>query len=172
MDGATGRQKWARDVNGIVSSAAVAADGTVYVGSLDANLYALDGGTGEIKWKYATGDKMCTPPLVGPDGTVFIGSLDGWLYAIHGSAPLAASAWPMIGHDPQHTGRGAAWAMPVRFDRVSLPNGQFELRWQGPAVLQFSDELGGPWKDSLFETDAVCRPVMDGPQRFYRLRLP
>ena len=40
----------------IYSSPAVGADGTIYVGSDDDNLYALtDNGTsGSLKWKYAT----------------------------------------------------------------------------------------------------------------------
>ena len=41
-----------------MSSPAIGADGTIYVGSYDDNLYALtDNGTsGSLKWKYATGN--------------------------------------------------------------------------------------------------------------------
>ena len=40
-----------------MSSPAIGADGTIYVGSDDDNLYALtDNGTnGSLKWRYATG---------------------------------------------------------------------------------------------------------------------
>ena len=40
---------------GIVSSPAIAADGTVYVGCLDGKIYAMDGSTGELWWAFSTG---------------------------------------------------------------------------------------------------------------------
>ncbi len=39
--------------------------------------YALDGGTGALKWKYSTaGNLIYSSPAIGADGTVYIGSLD------------------------------------------------------------------------------------------------
>jgi outer membrane protein assembly factor BamB len=68
----------------IESSPAVGADGTVYIGSQDNHLYAVDG-TGTQKWKFETGDHIDSSPAVGADGTVYIGSYDNYLYAIDGT---------------------------------------------------------------------------------------
>ena len=65
---------------GVYSSPAVA-NGIVYVGSEDKNLYAIDAVTGKEKWRFATGDHIFSSPTVA-DGTVYVGSEDENLYAI------------------------------------------------------------------------------------------
>ena len=62
------------------SSPAVGADGTIYVGSDDDNLYALNP-NGTLKWKFSTGN-WGVSPAVGTDGTLYFGSLDYNLYAV------------------------------------------------------------------------------------------
>jgi outer membrane protein assembly factor BamB len=57
------------------------ADGIVYVGSNDKNLYAIDAVTGKEKWHFATGDWVDSSPAVA-DGIVYVGSNDKNLYAI------------------------------------------------------------------------------------------
>jgi len=49
--------------DGVYSSPAVA-DGTVYVGSEDKNLYAIDAVTGKEKWRFPTGDRVYSSPAV------------------------------------------------------------------------------------------------------------
>ena len=49
-------------------------DGTVYVGSYDKNLYALDGSTGLLKWSYTFAILVYSSPTIGSDGTVCVGS--------------------------------------------------------------------------------------------------
>lgn len=63
-----------------LSSPAIAA-GIVYFGSGDHNVYALDAKTGELKWKFVTGDVVHASPAVA-DGVVYIGSWDRNLYAL------------------------------------------------------------------------------------------
>jgi outer membrane protein assembly factor BamB len=63
-----------------LSSPAVAA-GTVYIGSGDQHVYALDAATGALKWAFATGDVVHASPAV-VDGVVYIGSWDRNVYAI------------------------------------------------------------------------------------------
>ena len=88
------------------SSPAIGADGTVYIGSSDKKVYALDGKTGAKKWEFVTGGKVESAPAIGVDGTVYIGSFDGNVYAIKtDSKGLAKSPWPMRGQNAQHTGR-------------------------------------------------------------------
>ena len=58
------------------------ADGTIYVGSYDHHLYAVNP-DGSQKWKFATGDFVASSPAVGADGTIYVGSYDHHLYAVH-----------------------------------------------------------------------------------------
>ncbi|MDP7012147.1 MAG: PQQ-binding-like beta-propeller repeat protein [Verrucomicrobiota bacterium] len=68
----------------VYSSPAIGADGTVYVGSSDKKVYALDGKTGAKKWDFKTGDKVDSSPAIGADGTVYVGSSDNKVYALDG----------------------------------------------------------------------------------------
>ena len=58
------------------------ANGVVYVGSNDNNVYALDAATGTFLWSYATGDQVVSSPTV-VDGVVYIGSGDYNVYAFN-----------------------------------------------------------------------------------------
>jgi outer membrane protein assembly factor BamB len=60
----------------------VGADGTVYVGSSDGNLYALDGLTGHLRWKFSAGAPINSSPAIGSDGTVYVAADSGLLYAL------------------------------------------------------------------------------------------
>ena len=64
----------------MVSSPTVA-DGVVYVGSRDNYLYALDAGSGELVWRYLTGDDVDSSPTVA-DGVVYVSSRDSYVYGI------------------------------------------------------------------------------------------
>ena len=91
------------------SSPAIGSDGTVYVGSYDKKLYAINGKTGVKLWEFETGDRVFSSPAIGSDGTVYVGSYAKKLYAIKtDSTGLAKSPWPMRGQNPQHTGRAPA----------------------------------------------------------------
>ena len=68
-------------------SPAIGADGTVYVGSCDNKLYAINP-DGSLKWAYTTGDDGDSSPAIGADGTVYVGSYDGKLYAINPDGSL------------------------------------------------------------------------------------
>ena len=66
------------------SSPAIGPDGTVYVGSNDEKIYAINGQSGEKLWELETGDDLASSPAIGSDGTVYVGSHDKKLYAING----------------------------------------------------------------------------------------
>jgi outer membrane protein assembly factor BamB len=105
LDAATGKERWhfgtagerrfaAPHLNGwqpagevmpdpfdvYLSSPAVAA-GTVYFGSGDHKVYAVDAATGALKWKFETGDVVHSSPAIVGD-TLYIGSWDRYLYAL------------------------------------------------------------------------------------------
>ena len=52
--GTPGTLSWSSFIDAAYSSPAIGADGTIYVGSLDHNLYAINP-DGTPKWTYATG---------------------------------------------------------------------------------------------------------------------
>ena len=64
------------------SSPAIGSDGTVYVGSYDKKLYAINGKSGVKLWEFNTGNQVNSSPAIGSDGTVYVGSFDKKLYAI------------------------------------------------------------------------------------------
>ena len=55
---------WTYDTGTDIESTAAIENGTVYVGSLDAHLYALDLQTGELRWKYEAREEIKSPPSV------------------------------------------------------------------------------------------------------------
>jgi outer membrane protein assembly factor BamB len=57
------------------------ADGTVYVGSWDHKVYALNAANGHLAWTYTTGDEVQASPAVA-HGTVYVGSWDDSIYAL------------------------------------------------------------------------------------------
>lgn len=71
---------------GIWATPAIGSDGTVYVGSFDGNLYALDGQSGALKWKVTTGNEIPSSPVIDADGTLIFGSWDGKVYAVDGQS--------------------------------------------------------------------------------------
>ena len=62
-------------------SSPVVANGAVYFGSGDGNLYALDASSGELRWKFKTGDVVHASPAFA-DGVLFFGSWDSYFYAV------------------------------------------------------------------------------------------
>jgi outer membrane protein assembly factor BamB len=69
----------------ITSSPAVVA-GTVYVGSQDNNLYAINATTGAQVWKFATGNSITSSSPAVVNGAVYVGSTDDYLYSINATS--------------------------------------------------------------------------------------
>jgi len=89
---ATGESVW--------SSAAIAEDGTVYIGSFDDYLYAVNP-DGTEKWRFATGSYVAGGPAVGADGTVYFGSGDRNVYAAN---PDGTERWRFLTMDVETPG--------------------------------------------------------------------
>ncbi len=93
----------------VTATPAIGSNGTVFVGSYDKKLYAINGKSGVKLWEFETGFEMESSPAIGSDGTIYVGSGDFKLYAIKtDSKGPAKSPWPMRGQNPQHTGRAPA----------------------------------------------------------------
>jgi outer membrane protein assembly factor BamB len=122
-----GSEKWHKPLttafnltaDAIVSSPAVAADGTVYVQTnTNGLLFAVAPDTGNILWTYPTSSSPPaggeSSPAIAPDGTVYVGteggawnngtSPSGSLVAVASASAPAVTAWPMFHHDASHTG--------------------------------------------------------------------
>ncbi len=56
---------------------------TVFIGSADGVLYAIEGFSGEQLWTFQTGGPIESSPTVDGNGTVFVGSQDGNVYAVN-----------------------------------------------------------------------------------------
>jgi|GEM_PF-3504048 len=90
----------------VTSSAAIGADGTIYVGSWDNHLYAINP-DGTLGWRYETGNRVYSSPAVGSDGTIYVGSTDNYIYAINPDGTLlwdyetggAVLSSPAVGSD-------------------------------------------------------------------------
>ncbi len=85
-----GKEKWnftTRDYTR--SSPAIGADGTIYIGSRDNRLYAINP-DGSEKWSFISFGEIDSSPAIGADGTIYVGSMDYKLYAIN---PDSSQKW-------------------------------------------------------------------------------
>jgi len=76
---------WNSTTDNVVESSPAVADGRVYVGSDDSNVYCLDASTGAKLWNYTTGSPVysSSPAIAG--GKVYVGSLDHNVYCLDAS---------------------------------------------------------------------------------------
>jgi len=88
--GAVPELAWKFKTGGAITSSPVIDNGTIYVGSCDERVYAIDVATGKEKWSFKTDDFVEAPPLV-HDGRVYIGSNDFFVYAL--DAATGAVVW-------------------------------------------------------------------------------
>jgi outer membrane protein assembly factor BamB len=72
---------WAFQTKGRILSSPVVHRGTVYIGSTDHRLYALNAADGVPKWSFATQGPVNGSPAVADD-LVIVGSMDGTIYAL------------------------------------------------------------------------------------------
>ena len=73
--------RWSVKTDGKVFSSPALADGTLFVGSEDENLYAIDIAAGKVNWKFKTGGAIHSSPAI-HESKVFFGSFDGHYYAV------------------------------------------------------------------------------------------
>jgi len=97
---ADGTLKWKYQTDEAIdqSSPAAGSDGTIYIGSWDNCLHAVNPATGEVKWKFKGAEGtygMVSSPSVGAGGTIYIGSTDTWSHRL----PLV-QAEPSISEAP------------------------------------------------------------------------
>lgn len=86
---ASGALKWKYQTGDVIHASPAIADGMLYIGSWDSWFYALDAATGELKWKFKTGEDPDIHNQVGiqssaavADGMVYFGCRDSKFYAL------------------------------------------------------------------------------------------
>jgi eukaryotic-like serine/threonine-protein kinase len=82
----------------IFTSSPAVANGKVFFGAGDGNIYAADAQTGVLQWKFATKDVVHTSPAV-VGNTVYVGSWDSYLYALDTETGLEKWSFK-TGEDP------------------------------------------------------------------------
>lgn len=86
------------DTFDVFLSSPALSEGTVYFGSGDGNVYALDAASGALRWKFHTGNVVHASPAVA-HGTVYVGSWDSYFYAL--DAASGQERWRFkTGEDP------------------------------------------------------------------------
>ncbi len=73
--------KWAHQTNGPVRSSPAVTNETIYFGSGDGNLYAVDTQNGHERWRHKTAGAVHSSPAVA-NGVVYFTSRDNCLYAV------------------------------------------------------------------------------------------
>ncbi len=105
-----GKIRWSNPIECYSSSPAVASDGTIYVGSIDSNLYAVNS-DGSNKWSFKTGKSIVTCPAIGINDNVYFGSDDTYVYAVNklGKLQWKFKANGLITSSPVIDGNGACY---------------------------------------------------------------
>jgi hypothetical protein len=127
----------------VSSSPAIGSDGTVYVGSNDKKLYAINGKSGVKLWEFETGGYVVSSPAIGSDGTVYVGSHSGRLYAINGKSgiklwefeteySLPVDSSPAIGSDGTVYVGSSDGLYAIKADSKGLAKSPWPMRGQNP----------------------------------------
>ena len=150
LAGGDGTLKWRYLTgDGVYSSPAIAADGTIYVGSSDYHIYAVNP-DGTLKWKYLTGSVVISSPAIGADGTVYVGSADSYLYALHPDGTLKWRYKPGVGVGSYLAlGRDGTIFVTSREDDVTHslsainPDGTLKWKYTAWVFVEFSSPAIG-----------------------------
>lgn len=106
---------WNYSTCGPVYSSPAVADGCVFFGSRDSNIYCLNATTGQKLWNFITGAEVLASPAVN-GGCVYVGSNDGWFYCLNVStgSPVwiewlgwNANSCPAVDGDRVYVGSGS-----------------------------------------------------------------
>jgi outer membrane protein assembly factor BamB len=143
----------------VLSSPAIAGDGTIYVGSGDNKLYAINP-DGTEKWEFLTGGYIRSSPAIGTDGTIYVGSLDNIFYAINsnGTKKWEFSTGDWIGSSPAIGIDGTIY-VGSRDNKLYAvnPNGTKKWEFSTGSIIEASPAIGidgtiyvGSWDKKLF----------------------
>jgi outer membrane protein assembly factor BamB len=139
---------WSYTTGGPVNSSPAVASGTVYIGSGDGNVYALNAATGALDWSYTTGGPVDSSPAVA-SGTVYIGSGDGNVYALN--AATGALDWSYTTGGPVDSSPAVASGTLY----VVSQDGNLYALSAASGALDWSYATGGPGDSSPAVADGL-----------------
>lgn len=122
----TNQTLWAFTAGNALQCSPSVADGKVYVGSFDKNMYCLDAATGALIWNYTTGAMIFSSPAVA-DGKVYFGSYDDKVYCL--DAATGGVIW-------SYTADDQVWSSPA------VANGKVYVGSQGGKLYCFRADWG------------------------------
>jgi len=103
--------KWKFHTGGMVIGSPAVAQGVIYVGSTDGNLYAVDSESGALKWKFEAKSRIPSSPAI-TGGMVYFGAYDGNFYAVDASS--GALKWKFqTGGERRFAGKHLHGVQPV-----------------------------------------------------------
>lgn len=148
----------------LVFSQPVLDNSTIYVGSLDHNLYALDAQTGVIKWSFLTNDSILNAPTIS-DGKIYLGSNDGKIYVIDAPTGIELHNFSIPASLDQNNEPGIYATPLVDSTTIYVVNGSLValdiqsgiIRWQFSSQSPFDSIIGNPL---MFENSLIT-PTMD-----------
>ena len=162
--GPPGQVRWTYTTGDQVDSSPAVAGGTVYIGSHDHKVYALDAATGRLRWSYTTGDLVGSGPAVA-GGTVYAGSNDGKVYALDAATGRLRWFYTTGNHvvaDPAVAG-GTVYVGSDDHKVYALDAATGRLRWTyttGSAVVACpavadGTVYAGSWDHKVYALDAA-----------------
>ncbi len=90
---ASGKKVWSFGTGNIIESPVVVANGVVYFGSTDNNVYAVNAHNGDRVWSYGAGDAVQTGIAVA-GGAVYASSFEGDLFSLDASSGTKIWSYP------------------------------------------------------------------------------
>lgn len=147
-----GERIWSFETGDTVESSPTIVDKTVYFGSDDGNVYALDAETGAEQWRFETAeppeDQRYDDPGVEAepkviDGTVYVGAYDNYLYAL--DADSGDELWRYEAGDRDDDGGGFVWGSVAVHDGIVYGNSRSDHTFALEADT--GDELWRTWTE-------------------------
>ena len=127
-----GTKKWSFMTGGrIGSSPSLSSDeSTLYFGSEDGYLYALNTSNGSEKWRFKTQSAIISSPAIDASGTIYIGSLDNCVYAVKKDGTLAwkYDTGSRIGSSPSIS-NGIVYVGNESGDLYAIDASNGQLKW-------------------------------------------
>lgn len=113
------------------SSPAIGEDGTIYIGSRDNNLYAINP-DGTLKWSFATENGIDASPAIAKDGTIYTGSYDNKMYAInpHGTLKWSFTTGSNIRYSTPAIGQDGVIYFGSEDSKLYALNSDGSLKWE------------------------------------------
>ena len=129
---------WIYDTGSLLFSSPAVVDGTLYIGAIDGNLYAVNVNSGTLAWTYHARAPIFSSPAVS-DGSVYFLSSDGVVHAVDALSG-SVNWYVMIGLGPWD------WASPAIHDGyvfVSSSNGNVYSLDASSGAINWSSTIGG-----------------------------